>query len=408
MRLLRLVILSLIAVPVPSRAQAPRVQEYWVDAGHSIVEFSIGFAFSRIKGRFTDSKGTILYDPADPTRSSITIVIDAKTLDTGWPHRDEHLRTSDFFDVEKYPTITFQSQRILRTSNGWRADGNLTMHGVTKPISIPFKVLRGEPTRSPESHWMIMNIEGGLKLARADFGIFGGSQFNSWFDKARQATMADSVEINLEIEGYRTDAQSFRSAGIDQALERIKIGGIQAQIDRLKSLLSAGTASEAGVINGGDFVTRALIAGNQTKDAVTLSRAISEMFPSNARAHNLYGVALAAAGDNRNALAEYSKAKQVFKAPVRDPNEKFPQVDDTWYYQDNLVRTLLEWNKASIAVSLARTLAELYPDNARAHDTLGLALASAGDKPAAATAYARALSLDPRETRAMEHQRRLN
>ena len=408
MRLLRLIILSLIALPVPTRAQAPRVQEYWVDAGHSIVEFSIGFAFSRIKGRFTDSKGTILYDASDPTRSSITVVIDAKTLDTGWPHRDEHLRTSDFFDVDKYPTITFRSQRIARTPPGWRADGDLTMHGVTKAISIPFKLLRGEPTRSPESHWMIMNIEGGLKLARADFGIFGGSQFNSWFDKARQATMADSVDINLEIEGYYADAQSLRSAGVDQALERIRAGGIQAQIDRLKGLLSAGTAQPAGIMNGGDFVTRALIATNQMKDAVALAQAISEMLPSESRAHNLYGVALSVAGDNKNANREYAKAREVFKAPVRDPNEKFPQVDDTWYFQDQLVRTLLELNKATAAVSLAQALAELYPDNARAHDTFGLALAATGRKSAAAAAFTRALSIDPRETRAMEHQRLVN
>src|SRR5262245_35719146 len=81
--------------------KSPR--EYTVDFGHSIVEFSIGFAFNRVKGRFTAAKGAILYDEQNVANSSVTMVIESKSIDTGWPHRDEHLRTDDFFDVEKYP-----------------------------------------------------------------------------------------------------------------------------------------------------------------------------------------------------------------------------------------------------------------------------------------------------------------
>src|SRR4051812_21999922 len=101
---------SLVAQP-QRQASTPVVREYLVDFGHSIVEFSVGFAFNRVKGRFTDAKGTILYDEATPGASSVTLIIDTKSIDTGWPHRDEHLRTSDFFDVAKYPMIAFQSER---------------------------------------------------------------------------------------------------------------------------------------------------------------------------------------------------------------------------------------------------------------------------------------------------------
>ena len=191
---------SLVAAQSTQSALRPAaaLQEYSVDAGHSIVEFSIGFAFSRIKGRFTHSKGTILYDSVAPGNSSITIIIESKSIDTGWPHRDEHLRTADFFDVERFPTITFQSERLEQVANGWIATGVLTMHGVTREITIPFRFLQ-PPTRSPQSNWMLFNVEGALRLARADFGISGGSAFNSWFDKARAATMADSVDVSLEI-----------------------------------------------------------------------------------------------------------------------------------------------------------------------------------------------------------------
>src|SRR2546423_3760510 len=123
---------ALLAMNLESQAPAvTSLQEYRVDAGHSIIEFSIGFAFSRVKGRFTQTHGTILYDPVDPANSSVTVVLETPSLDTGWPHRDEHLKTSDFFDVERYPTITFQSTRLRRSRNEWVADGQLTMHGVT-------------------------------------------------------------------------------------------------------------------------------------------------------------------------------------------------------------------------------------------------------------------------------------
>src|SRR5262245_48920344 len=112
--------------PRASRSAPHTLREYTVDFGHSIVEFSIPFAFSRVKGRFTNAKGTILYDEANPANSSVTMVIEAKSIDTGWPHRDEHLRTDDFFDVDKYPTIVFQSERVTRNGDGWVADGQLT------------------------------------------------------------------------------------------------------------------------------------------------------------------------------------------------------------------------------------------------------------------------------------------
>ena len=413
MRLPPRAILPFVAVfPAVLQAQTPpagrplTIQEYAVDAGHSIVEFSIGFAFSRVKGRFTHSTGTILYDAADPSRSSITVVIDARTIDTGWPHRDEHLRTSDFFDVEKYPTIVFQSDRLTQTATGWRADGRLTMHGVTRPVSIPFRFTR-PPTRSPESNWMILNAEGALRLARADFGIFGGSTFNSWFDKARAATMADSVDVMLEIEGWNADAQSQRSPRLEAVLDSIRANGVQWQIDRLVNAQRTRPAETfAGLLTGGDLVTRGLMATGNTGDAVALSRALTQLYPSAPRAFMVHGVALALAGDERAALRQYARAKELFKPAVRDPSEKFPQDEPTWWYLDQLARTLLQWRQVAVAVPVARTVADLYPDIARAHTTLGVALAASGDARGAAAAYARALAVDPSETRALEYRRR--
>jgi polyisoprenoid-binding protein YceI len=389
------------------RASAPTAREFAVDFGASIVEFSIPFAFSRVKGRFTNASGTILYDEAQPAASSVTMMIDAKSIDTGWPHRDEHLRTSDFFDVDKYPTIVFQSERLVPNAGGFTARGKLTLHGVTKDVAIPFHLLR-PPTRSPESRWLILNVEGALRLARADFGIVGGSTYNSWFNHSRAATMGDSVDVSLEIEGYSPDAASQRVPAVEEWLQRVRTNGVQSQIDRVRQAVKTATPAQlAGYESGADLVTRGLIATGQVADAITFGRTITEIWPASTRLAAAYALALSISGDQPAAVREYARMKQVFRAPVPEPNEKFPQVDESWYYVDQLARTAVEWGFSANAVPLARVIAELYPGTARAHTTLGYVLAANGDAPGAAAAYSKALEVDPRETRALEWKRRL-
>ena len=119
------------------------------------------------------------------------------------------------------------------------------------------------------------------------------------------------------------------------------------------------------------------------------------------------GNALAASGNPKAAAQQFARAREVFRPPVPDPTEKFPQVEPFWYYSDELVRTSLEWGRVTEAVLLARAVTEIYPGTSRAHASYGLALATSGDSAGAAAAYARALELDPRETRALEWKRRL-
>jgi Flp pilus assembly protein TadD len=333
--------------------------------------------------------------------------MEAKSIDTGWPHRDEHLRTSDFFDVERYPTITFQSDRLAPSGSGWIAEGPLTMHGITKRIAIPFRLVR-PPVRSPESRWLILNVEGSVRLARADFGIVGGSTYNSWFNKARAATMGDSVDVTLEVEGWSADAASHRLPGVDAALERMNAGGVQAQIARLRSTKDTTRAERwPQYVHGQDLVVRALVSTGRTADAVALARALPDLFPGSTNARVVYGYALSASGDFAAAEAQYRVAKQEFKPPQPDPNEKFKQVDENWWYLDQLARTSIEWGRTREGALLARLISELYPNTAGAHTTYGYILAAAGETAAARAEYDRALALDPTETRAMELRRRL-
>jgi tetratricopeptide (TPR) repeat protein len=255
---------------------------------------------------------------------------------------------------------------------------------------------------------MVLNAVGALRLPRKDFGVAGGAQHNSWFNALRQATVADTVDIGLEIEGWLADAGSQRPTGIDEALERIRTNGVNAQIDRWRAARGdKSDAQFAPYFHGADLVVRALIADGRRKEAADLSRGVVSLFPQLHSAYLVHGFALSIAGDARGSAQQYARARETFRAPVDDPSEKFKQVDDVWYFNDQLVRTALEWGRTREALGLANAIADLYPTTSRALVTLGLARALAGDEEGARTSYARALELDPRETRAIEWQRRL-
>jgi hypothetical protein len=220
--------------------------------------------------------------------------------------------------------------------------------------------------------------------------------------------MADSVDISLEIEGYSADAASQRPASVEAVLQRVQANGVQSQIDRLAEAKRTRPAeAQAGLVNGGDLVARGLIATGRVADAVKFSAAFAELFPMETRAAAVHALALAISGDGAGATREYARMKLIFRALVPDANERFPQDDETWYYLDQLARATVEWRHAAQGVALARTITELYSGTARAHTTLGVLLAETGDEKGAAAAYARALEVDGRETRALEWRRRL-
>lgn len=382
-------------------------REYRADFGESIVEFSVKYAFSRVKGRFVEGNGTILYDEAHPENSSVTIVFIANSIDTGSPLRDRHLRTRDFFDAEKFPTITFQSERVERNGDEWTMHGKLTMHGVTKDVAMPFRFPRGAPSRAPVSNWLTLNVESNIRLARADFGIFGGSEFNSGFNKARQALMADSVDISIELEGYSPDAVSERSARVQSFLDSSRTLGVQWFVDRLADVKRNRPAEVAAYTMGGYLVARGMLTTNRVADAVKVGSALTELFPQEPAPYAVYGLALAMSGDARAAARQYGRMKEVFRPPVVDPNEKYRFEDSNWWYLDQLVRIAIASGWVREAMPLAHVLAEMYAANARSQTTLGVALAASGDFSGAAAAYAKALAADPRESSAMEWRRRL-
>lgn len=109
-----------------------------IDKTHSEAFFQVRHLVTRVRGRFTEFEGAVDLDKDNPGNSSVSITIQATSVDTGEPDRDNHLRSADFFDVEKFPTITFESTGISSKSDEeYDVAGDLTIHGVTRQITLP-------------------------------------------------------------------------------------------------------------------------------------------------------------------------------------------------------------------------------------------------------------------------------
>jgi polyisoprenoid-binding protein YceI len=114
------------------------ITQWRVDPAHASVEFAVKhMMITTVRGRFTDVDGTVQYDESNPANTKIEVSIKAASIDTHVADRDAHLRSADFFDVEKYPMITFRSSRVERTgADRLRVAGDLTIHGVTRPVML--------------------------------------------------------------------------------------------------------------------------------------------------------------------------------------------------------------------------------------------------------------------------------
>jgi polyisoprenoid-binding protein YceI len=128
-----------LAIP---QTQAAGLTTWELDPAHSLVEFSVKhMMFATVKGRFSDVKGTIVTDPADYSKSSVDVTIDAATIDTRDERRDGHLKSPDFLDVANYPTITFKSTKVVsEDATHLTVIGDLTIHGVTKPVELKTQI----------------------------------------------------------------------------------------------------------------------------------------------------------------------------------------------------------------------------------------------------------------------------
>lgn len=186
--------LVLVAAGAPEAWSADR---YKIDPVHTSVGFAVRhLVISKVRGQFNEFSGTILYDEDDITRSSVAITIKAASIDTRHAKRDKHLRSPDFLDAEKFPTITFRSERVEKRGDGLVAVGTLTIRGVSKEVAMPFK-LHGK-VRDPWGN-MRIGAEASLTINRHDYGV-------SWSDRMDNGglVVGNEVEISIAAEAIKS------------------------------------------------------------------------------------------------------------------------------------------------------------------------------------------------------------
>jgi len=143
--------------------------DYALDLTHSRLGFSARHAMvTTVRGAFTDFAGTAHVDTANPAASNVEVRIKTASIDTGVPDRDAHLRSADFFDADNNPEITFRSTDVTRDGDAWTVTGDLTINGITKPLTIEFESTGS--ARDPFGNVRI-GFEGSTTLSRKDWGL---------------------------------------------------------------------------------------------------------------------------------------------------------------------------------------------------------------------------------------------
>jgi len=185
---------ALFAVLAASPAMG--AETFMIDKGHSEVGFQIRHMMSKVRGRFTDFEGRIEADRAKPSASTVELTIQTASINTANENRDKDLRGADFFDAEKYPTITFKSTRMTpKGKDAYDVTGTLTMRGVSKEITLPVTMLGiMKNQRGVDS----AGFETAITLNRKDFGI----TWNRTLD-AGGVLLGDEVYVSINIEARK-------------------------------------------------------------------------------------------------------------------------------------------------------------------------------------------------------------
>lgn len=190
--MIRTYALLLSALAIPALAA-----DYNIDSAHTAAQFSVRHLMvSNVRGSFKKVAGKVVFDEANPSATVVQATIDVSTVDTGEPARDTHLKSPDFFDLAKFPTMTFVSRSASRTGQGLDVSGDLTLHGVTKPVVLHVSGMTPE-IKDP---WGMLRrgATATTVINRQDFGLVWNKNLDGG-----GVVVGDEVTITLDIEAAR-------------------------------------------------------------------------------------------------------------------------------------------------------------------------------------------------------------
>lgn len=173
-------------------AEPAAVQTFAVDQNHSDVSFRIRHFVTKVRGNFNTFAGTITMDTAKPENSAVDFTVDAASIDTRNENRDKHLRSPDFFEVDKNPTITFKSTRIKSLGGDrYEVTGPFTLRGVTKEITVPVSFLGIAKDSKGNAN---AGFESTFTINRKDYGVNWNAPMDQGF------MLSDEVDITISVE----------------------------------------------------------------------------------------------------------------------------------------------------------------------------------------------------------------
>ena len=172
---------------------ATAARTFAIDKSHSEVEFQVRHLITRVRGKFTDFAGTVVFDAERPDASSVSFSVNTASIDTSAPDRDTHLRSEDFFFVEKFPTLTFTSSHVVRKGAAqFEVTGTLTIRGVAKEITLPVTFLGAakDPWGNDRT-----GFETAITINRKDFGLMWNAAL-----EAGGFLVGDDVKISASVQ----------------------------------------------------------------------------------------------------------------------------------------------------------------------------------------------------------------
>lgn len=200
MQMNRLPVAAALMLPLLLTAAVPdTVQRFEIDRNHSRVGFAVRhMGVATVRGEFREFEGHLLLNTEDITQSTAQVVIQTATIDTGNERRDNHLRSDDFFNAERFPTITFDGRRVEQTGDGYALVGDLTIRDVTKEVRIPFE-LNGPITLDGRQR---LGAEAEVEINRKTFNLLWNNMVEGI------SVVSDDVRIELAIEAATPRPQS--------------------------------------------------------------------------------------------------------------------------------------------------------------------------------------------------------
>ena len=176
-------------------AASVNATEYGLDKAHSHIGFSVKHLLTMVPGEFKDFDGSFSFDEKKPGNGKVTVTIQAASIDTNNEMRNKHLKTPDFFDVEKYPTLTFVSKKVEAAGDkNYKVTGDLTIHGVTKPVVLDVEYMGTDSMMGMDT----IGFSATTKIDRRDFGLSMGQDKLS---TAGNMMVGNDVKITLDIAG---------------------------------------------------------------------------------------------------------------------------------------------------------------------------------------------------------------